>query len=133
MSGMARAHAMVGWGFVGLVALQFFLAGLGMFGASDFTSHAINGTLLLLVALVLVVLAAVGRLGRQAVTLSVLVLFLAALQHVLPALRDGAPVVAALHPVNALVLLVIGYAVARGRTLASLTAEPGASRAQAVR
>ncbi len=96
MSGMARAHARVGWGFVGLVALQFFL-------------------------------------GRRAVTLSVLVLFLAALQHVLPALREGAPVVAALHPVNALVLLVLGYAVACGRTLASLVAEPGASRAQAVR
>jgi hypothetical protein len=35
-------------------------------------------------------------------------------------MREDAPVVAALHPLTALVLVVLGYALARGSTLAEL-------------
>jgi len=120
MSGMARAHAVIGWGFVGLVVLQFFLAGLGIFGAADFTAHVINGTVLLVLALLLVILALAGRLGGGAVAISALLLVLTGLQGALPGMRDGAAVIAALHPLNALVLLLLGFAVARGLTLATL-------------
>ena len=71
------------WLFLGLVAVQFFLAGIGIFGAGSFDAHVINGTLLLVVALAL-------------------------------------SIVAALHPLTALVLVVLGYALARGSTLAEL-------------
>lgn len=120
MSGMARAHRTVGWGFVGLVVLQFFLAGIGVFGAASFDAHAINGTLLLVLALVLVLLALAGRLGGGVIAISVLLFVLTGVQGALPGLRDGAAVIAALHPLNALALLVLGHAVAHGRTLATL-------------
>ena len=65
--------------------------------------------------------AAVRRMGRAVVTMSAALLVVTFLQGALPALRDDAPVVAALHPLTALVLVVLGYALARGSTLADLT------------
>jgi hypothetical membrane protein len=115
-----RAHAITAWVFLGLLALQFFLAGIGIFGAGSFDPHAINGTLMLVVALVLLILAAVRRLGRPIVTMSAVLLLLTLVQGFLPAARDDAPVLAALHPVNALVLLVLAHALARGSTVADL-------------
>ncbi len=108
------------WLFLGLVAVQFFLAGIGIFGAGSFDAHVINGTLLLVVALALSIVAAVTRMGRAAVTMSAVLLVATFLQGALPAMREDAPVVAALHPLTALVLVVLGYALARGSTLAEL-------------
>lgn len=138
MSGMARAHRAVGWGFFALVVLQFFLAGVGIFGAGTFDAHVLNATLLQVLSLVLVLVAVAGRLGRDVVAMSALLFVVVGVQGALPLLRDDAAFVAALHPVNALVVLGMGYAVARGRTLARRSAGDGerervADRPQPVR
>lgn len=54
-----------------------------------------------------------GRLGRQLIGLSALLVVLAIVQMLLPSPRGAAPWVAALHPVNALVLMGISARLAR--------------------
>jgi hypothetical protein len=49
----------------GLVALQFLLAGIGIFGAGGFGAHRFVGFVLLhATTLLMLIVAAVGRLGR---------------------------------------------------------------------
>lgn len=93
-----------------LVALlgQVFLAGLGVFDSpSTFITHRNVGYLLGFATLVILGLAIVARPGRLVVTLSVVLLVQFALQSVLVALRVDAPVVAALHPVNGVLIILV--------------------------
>ncbi|HEY8171386.1 MAG TPA: DUF6220 domain-containing protein [Candidatus Limnocylindria bacterium] len=110
--------------FLACVVLQVFLAGLGVFaGESNFELHRNFGYLFGWLTLVLLVLAIVGRLGRELIVESAALLVLFALQSVFVALRTDLPWVAALHPVNALaIFLIAARLVAR-----SLRAEPGAT------
>lgn len=96
---------------------QFFLAGLGLFGAASLDPHRILGNLLILVALILLLLALAS--GRARGVTAILLLF-TFIQMVLVWFSDGAPVVAALHPLNSLVLLSLGHAVASGKSFAEL-------------
>jgi hypothetical membrane protein len=94
------------------VALQFFLAGLGVFQATDYAAHAIVGTLLLLLGLILLVLAAVAKVKTKP-TAALFGLLL--LQMLLVEIGRGlsAPVISALHPVNAVLVLGAAHFVAR--------------------
>jgi hypothetical protein len=90
-----------------LVVLQFFLAGLGIFGATDnFDAHEFVGFALLhLTTILMLIVALVGRLGRSAILFGGGLLVLVVIQSFLPSARDDAPVIAALHPLVALVIL----------------------------
>jgi hypothetical protein len=90
------------------VVVQFFLAGLTVFGGTSIESHRVLGFVLAAAALLLIVLALVGRLPRKTVLLTVLLLGLSILQSVLA--NIGIDEVAALHPVNALVIAFVAYA-----------------------
>ena len=72
--------------------------------------------------LAMLVLALLGRERRLIVGLTVLVLVQFTFQSVFVALRTTYPAVAALHPVNGFLLLVVGIAIARCR------GSPGTSR-----
>jgi hypothetical protein len=97
------------WLFVLCGVVQVFLAGLGVFaGSSNFIAHRDLGYLLGPLTLVLIVLAVVGRLPRAVVLGSVLLLVLLVLQSVFVALRSSAPAVAALHPVNGFLIVLVG-------------------------
>jgi hypothetical protein len=63
--------------------------------------------------LVMLVLAIVGRVPRRLLGLVGLTLVLFALQSVFVVLRADYPVVAALHPVNGFVLLLVAIVIAR--------------------
>ena len=107
-----------------LIATQFFLAGAGAFGATSFDAHKAVGSVLVLVVLVGVLVAALAR--RHAV--HALILFaLTVLQFVLGSVGADEPWVGALHGLNALAVL------AAGGTLARKTFEspPGARAATA--
>ena len=107
-SGVARAHRILAHVFLGVAALvQFFLAGLIAFGHGGVDAHAGIGTLLTDLALVLAVLAYVGR--RAALQASLVLLGLMIVQNVLGAAGDSVAVLGALHPVNG--LLILGAAV----------------------
>ena len=65
------------------VVVQFFLAGLYVFGGTSIESHRVLGFILAAAALLLVILALVGRLPRKTVLLTLLLLGLGVLQSVL--------------------------------------------------
>src|SRR5690606_23411639 len=112
--------------FLACVAIQVFLAGLGVFaGAANFATHRDFGYLFGWLTLVLLVLALAGRLGRAWINWSAVLLVLFALQSVFVAVRSSLPEVAALHPVNAIAIFWVAQHVAR-RSI-GLVADPALS------
>jgi hypothetical protein len=108
--------------FAGLLVVQFFLAGLGAFTTihnkqfkdSNFDAHAALGTLLVVFALVIVIVALMGRWSPRATRLSGLLFGLMIVQSILGGVgADDAPVVGGLHVVNALVIVGVTYALVR--------------------
>ena len=98
------------WAFVIAIVVQVFLIGLGLFADPESTRlHVEFGWILHLAPILVLIAALVARAGRrrilQAVGLAVIVFIV----PLLPSLRDSVPVVAALHPV--LALLAFGAAV----------------------
>jgi hypothetical protein len=111
--------------FLAGLLLQFYLASTAMFGAGSFQPHRMLGGALTVIVFLFPVLALAGRLGRQLVGLSILLVVLAIVQMMLPSLRGAAPWIAGLHPVNALVLMGISARIGRsGRAEALQGAEP---------
>ncbi len=97
-----------------LLALQFYAAGLGIFGAASFGPHAALGYGLVVGAVVLTTLTLLARLPRSTVFLASALVPLTILQPVLAlAPRPESPAVAALHPVNALAIVILAAVVAQ--------------------
>jgi Family of unknown function (DUF6220) len=113
-SGAYTALAVVAWLFAACILVQVFLAGMGVFdGPERFEAHRNFGYLFGWLTLVMVVIAAGGRLGRRLVGLTLLALVQFALQSVFILFREDLPAVAALHPVNGVLLLVVAIAIGR--------------------
>jgi uncharacterized protein DUF6220 len=118
-----RGFAVACWIFVAGVALQVFLAGTGLFEMTDFTMHADLGWLLALVPVVLLALALVARVDRTTLLLVIALMVATLVQPELAAARDEAPSVAALHPVNALLIAFLAWTVARRATAVARTGD----------
>ena len=98
---------------VGLV-LQVFLAGLGVFDdPTFFLTHRDTGYTLELWTIVVLVLGAVARAGRAQIGLAGGLFLLFLLQSVFVGVRTSAPAVAALHPVNGFLILLLSIVLAR--------------------
>lgn len=101
-------HALAAIVFVAAILVQVFLAGsalLQLGGNGDFRTHADFGyTWVGLAALVVLITAAVARVGRRRIAISALLLVLYIVQTSLPYAKTSLPAVAALHPVNAMLL-----------------------------
>jgi len=107
------AFAVAAWLFVACVVAQVFLAGLGVFRSSaDFETHATFAFIFGWLTLVMLVLALVGRLGRRRIGQAVLLLVLFSLQSVFVELRTSMPELAALHPLNGFLILLVGIVTA---------------------
>ena len=84
---------------------QVFLAGIGLFGvAKDFEPHVGLGWILHLVPVLLLIVAAVARVGSRLIWWNVALLVVQFIQPILATMRNDQPVVAAFHPVLALVI-----------------------------
>lgn len=120
------AAAVIAFVFAGCVVIQVFLAGLSLFASgTHWADHRAFGSVIALPPLSLPVLAAAGRLPFRLVALAALILPLYALQFVF--VHAGVGALAALHPVNALLLFSLSITV--GRRIARHAApSPGASR-----
>ena len=104
---LARAHVLVARLLLGGIFVQVFFAGLGIFTPVGFFPHVILGTVLVASSFSLPVLAGIGHLGHSTIKRSWLLLGLMILQGLLiDAGRLGLVYVSALHPVNALLLLL---------------------------
>jgi hypothetical protein len=92
---------------VGVAAItQFYTAGLAVFGAASFMSHARVGWLVQLGSLITVVMLLSARVPFRVTRSAILLFVLAILQPVLAfAFRTGAPALSALHPVNGIAIL----------------------------
>jgi Family of unknown function (DUF6220) len=115
------------WILVAGLVVQVFLAGLGVFESQTrFMTHRYLGYTLELLPLAMVVSGLAGGLGRRLVGLSALILGLFLAQSVFVAVRTEAPMVAALHPVNGFLILLLSIVVARGAALRRTQPEPEA-------
>jgi Family of unknown function (DUF6220) len=111
--------------YIAGVVVQFFLAGLGTFGATTFDAHRAFGLVLAALTLVLLVLAVVGKVPRLLTGLCVVLLGLNVLQMFLA--QVDVEEVAALHVVNALGIVFVAYEIVQRsrRYLASMLTAPG--------
>ena len=76
----------------------------------------------------LLIVGLLGGMGRRLAILAIAVFGQFILQSVFVAMRDSAPQVAALHPVNGFLILLVAVYIAREATLARTTpAEPAAA------
>jgi hypothetical protein len=125
MNILRLAHVAAAWLFAAGVLVQGYLAGVAMGqlgGSGDFSTHLAIGYALGILALAVPILAIVGRFPRSQVGWSALLLILYVVQTSLPFLRTDSPAIAALHPANAMILLVLSVLVAvRGRRLMTAT------------
>jgi hypothetical protein len=90
------------------VVVQFFLAGLNIFGGISIESHRVLGFGLMGGALLLVILAFVGRLPRRTTLIAFVLLVMTILQTVL--VNIDVDEIQALHPVNALFIGAVASA-----------------------
>lgn len=96
------------------VALQFYVAGLALFGAASFVPHALLGYGLVVGAVTLTALTVAARFPRRTVVLATSLIPLTLLQPVLVlVLRSAAPALAALHTLNALLIFSLALGVAQ--------------------
>lgn len=120
MRSLARsAHLVLAWLFVACLIVQVFLAGLGVFDTSaSFEAHRNFGYLLSWATILLAVLALLGGMGRRLALLGAGSFGLFILQSVFVAMRETNPTIAALHPVNGFLILLIAVVMARDSWLA---------------
>jgi hypothetical protein len=115
MAILRRIHQGLAWLTVAGLALQFYLAGTGMFGATTFDLHRALGYVVGLLIVLLLILTVVARMPRRVLGLSALLVVLVVVQILLPSLRTSVPWLAALHPVNAMALLGVTSALGRAQ------------------
>lgn len=128
------------WILFAALILQVFLAGVGLFVSGDdsFALHRDVGYLLSLAPILVLGLAFAARASRRTAWFAGGLAVLAFVQSVLPSLRDGLPLVAALHPVNALAVVWLSWQVADRATallrapMATPAGSPAGSPAEGV-
>ena len=109
-----RVLPIVAWLFVACSIIQVFLAGLGVFeNPARFVTHRDFGYTFSALVLALIILAIVGRMGRRVIGLTLLLLVMFVLQSVFVAFRTSQPMIAALHPVNGFLIILVGIVLAR--------------------
>jgi hypothetical protein len=109
------AYAVVAWATVAAIILQVFFIGLGLFdGSEKLELHRTFGWILHLVAIIVPITAAVAAAGRTRILLAILLAVMVWVVPILAALRSDAPLLAAFHPVGALLTFWLATVVARG-------------------
>jgi Family of unknown function (DUF6220) len=107
-------HLVVAWLLVIGLLVQVFLAGMGVFDSSTaFTTHRDFGYTLTLLPVLLIVTSLVGGFGRPEAIAAAVMFGQFILQSVLVLQRGSIPAIAALHPVNGFLILLIAVWLAR--------------------
>jgi uncharacterized membrane protein YoaK (UPF0700 family) len=118
LSALRKIHGGLAHLFAILLPIQFFLAGLGAFTTihnkkfddNNFGPHGALGSLLGLIAILIVLLALAGRWSSRVTKLSAALFVAMLVQTILGVSGAGtAPILGGLHVVNALVVVAIAY------------------------
>jgi hypothetical protein len=121
---LERVHVAAAVLFVAAIVVQVFLAGAALAnlgGSGNFATHIEFGYTGIGVAwLILLVTALAARRPRSEIGIALILLVLYIVQPILPAFKTSAPSIAALHPVNALLLFVVAAWYARRAWRAAL-------------
>jgi hypothetical protein len=91
------------------IAVQFFLAGLGVFGITSFLPHIIFGTLVVVASFALPIIAWRGHLPKATQRRSWLLAGLMILQGGLIDAGRVIPIISAFHPVNAMIIALVTF------------------------
>lgn len=111
--GSRYVFALFAWVFVAAILAQVFLAGLGIFGDDEMLgTHAEVGWIIHLSPILILIAAALGRVGLNALLWTVALFVVMFVQPIAATLRQDSPALAALHPVLALVVFWLGLTVA---------------------
>lgn len=105
----ARIHRLFARVLLGGVTLQIFFAGLGVFSVSTYLPHMVLGTVVVLASFALPIIAWRSHLESSVVRRSWLLAGLMILQGLLIDVGRIVHIVAALHPVNAMLLVLLTY------------------------
>jgi len=109
---------MLAWAFLLGMVVQVFLAGLGMFaGSQNFRLHADFGWALHLAPLLLLAAAFAARAGRLHWVFALALAIVVFIVPIFAILRTDMPVIAALHPVAAVLSFGLALMVARNSLL----------------
>jgi hypothetical protein len=109
-------HTAVAWLLVAGLVVQVWLAGRGVFDTTGFEPHRGLGYALFFLPVVLLILGYLGGMGRRVALLAVAITLLIMLQSVFVVLRTSSPAIAALHPVNGFLILLLAIVLARDST-----------------
>jgi hypothetical protein len=115
---MRIAYVAVAWLYLAGLVTVAFAAGLGLLvPGSNMQLHREAGYILHLAPILLLLAAWGARVGRLTMWWVVAVAVSGLIQPLLPTLRESVPVLAAVHPLNAMVLFYLALTVAwRSRT-----------------
>jgi len=105
-----RVHAVLAIAWVAAIVVQVYLAGqaiANLGGSGNFETHIGVGYTIGIIQLAVVLTAFAARMGRRDAWITIGVLVLYVVQTMLPAAKGSAPWVAALHPLNAMLLFTI--------------------------
>jgi hypothetical protein len=91
------------------IGVQFFLAGLGVFGITSFLPHVIFGTLVVVASFALPIIAWRGHLPKATQRRSWLLAGLMILQGGLIDAGRVIPIISAFHPVNAMIIALVTF------------------------
>ena len=112
MSGWPWLFAAAAVAFVVGILIQVLLAGAAVFEMIDFKPHMGLGWVLAYAPLLLILLAILARGGRSTILLTIALALDTMFQPELAAARHDTPLVAALHPLNAMLLFLLAFLVA---------------------
>jgi Family of unknown function (DUF6220) len=109
-----RIYTGLGWLFVLAVAIQFFLAGLGVLGGESLEAHRQWGFIVMHIIPILMLIAAiVGKLGWRFIGLTILLFVLVFLQPLFSD-EDLDPMwLRSFHVLNALFIFALGHYLAQ--------------------
>jgi hypothetical protein len=110
------------WAFLVGLVVQVFFIGLGLFaGSQNIQLHINFGWIIHLSPILVLIAAAVARAGMRNVLFALALAVTVFIVPLLPGMRGGLPVVAALHPVLALLAFWLAIVVVRNASTLILT------------
>lgn len=113
VTGARMAYVALAWLFVVGVVVQVLFIGLTLFvDKQNVELHRTLGWILHLWPLLILIAAAVGRVGRRQILTALALAIVTFTVPILATLRESSPVIAALHPVGAILTFALAVLVA---------------------